>query len=908
MKEQLPPSLVQDHSLAQAQTVPKTHSLIVVNGADDRDAGIYSDNFYSQRMSPLRSALRRRMLPWVRNETKDLAALQERWRTPFLDNYFTLTAFAGHPLFFVCILPIMFWYGHSVFARGFVNVACIGVFVTSWVKDYLCLPRPLSPPLIRLSRSKRGWSIAAKILATCGLAVYLFSVVFGRLYCGMHTKTDILGGTVIGVIVWAVQWIFRDSIDALMTESSWKGIEFNPSFDQDMHVTTLAVIMGIFPASQHFALSKTYGGNLRRQPIGRVPSVMDISALADSSIEIIGPQSTMDIHEQFSQTRSSRRSSVHSLVSDFNIETKEHFGLRPNHTSKARQEQRDQEENKAAPLESLDGDNLNPERELDESERIAMEKFEAEHPGWARFDVDIVIKTVVYAGPQHLQQQQLQVPSVQHPPSRTANMANANSNPRHRRNSSSMSSSAYRYHYHQHQGINEGGPSPTSSTSSASSKRHSYMQIDNAGITVEEYEDILSSEVWIEVPKLREYARHGIPNEVRGVHRHSDRSKEVSTEKQRRIEFEQLDKEPNESSKRVRSEISRYLRKVKIESSRDIPRLFEEYISTFCNQNHQVEYYPAMVNLCAPFVYAVKCEWAAYMCFERTINILNDHFREQSVNEVVAKFMTLFHTCIPDLYSYFEEEEVDIKEWAASALQYLLSRELPLECTMRLWDTYFAIPNAGWIGLHPYACLAILKHLKEGFEDLEQSEIRTVLMKLPHLDMDRYLFSISAPHVSVITTCTAPGTIALTFDDDLQSFTNELLDLMQARSTKVIFFMNGHNNGDIGTFAAVVKRAYDEGHQIASHTWDHADLRTLSKNAIIREMTTLNDLDTNTIAGLGYKTVIWDKVPKGWTDLDIPDENFKPDHIYFNHDIQGNTALHIALQAVDIALDKKYRA
>ncbi|KAF9176102.1 hypothetical protein BGZ49_006694, partial [Haplosporangium sp. Z 27] len=102
----------------------------------------------------------------------------------------------------------------------------------------------------------------------------------------------------------------------------------------------------------------------------------------------------------------------------------------------------------------------------------------------------------------------------------------------------------------------------------------------------------------------------------------ADLSKEVSTQKQRMLEYEQMDKDPNESSKRVRSEISRYLRKVKIESSRDIPRLFEDYINAFCNSNHQVEYYPAMVNMCAPFVYTIKCEWEAYMCFEKTINIL----------------------------------------------------------------------------------------------------------------------------------------------------------------------------------------------------------------------------------------------------------------------------------------------
>ncbi|KAG0317495.1 hypothetical protein BGZ99_006280 [Dissophora globulifera] len=333
-----------------------------------------------------------------------------------------------------------------------------------------------------------------------------------------------------------------------------------------------------------------------------------------------------------------------------------------------------------------------------------------------------------------------------------------------------ISPTLHRQHYHSHQhhhtpiSTTTTGPPPSSSSSTSSSassvsssqnfghyghshrRSNYYQQQDESAITVEEYEELLNAEVWVEVPKLREYARHGISREVRGEVwlyllevQEAGRSKEVSTQKQRRQEFEQLDKEPNESSKRVRGEISRYLRKTQIASSRDLPLLFEEVISAYCNQNHQVEYYPAMVNLCAPFVYSIKREWDAYLCFEKMINMLDDHFNGESINEAVAKFMTLFHTCLPDLYSYFEEEEVDIKEWAASALQFVLSRELPLENTMRLWDTYFAIPNAGWIELHPYACLAILKHLKEGFEDLEQSEIRTMLMRLPHLDLDRII-------------------------------------------------------------------------------------------------------------------------------------------------------------------------
>lgn len=161
------------------------------------------------------------------------------------------------------------------------------------------------------------------------------------------------------------------------------------------------------PSRTHFVPAKTYG-NLRRQPIGRVPSVMDLQALSNSSIEIVGTQSTMDIHEQFSQTRSSNRSSVHIESNDISIEKKEHFGLRPNYASKARQQQQLEqgqqpqlESNGGSSvenLESLDDELSAKDKELDECERAAMEKFEAEHPSWARFDVDIVIKTVVYAG------------------------------------------------------------------------------------------------------------------------------------------------------------------------------------------------------------------------------------------------------------------------------------------------------------------------------------------------------------------------------------------------------------------------------------------------------------------------------------------------------------------------------
>jgi hypothetical protein len=42
-------------------------------------------------------------------------------------------------------------------------------------------------------------------------------------------------------------------------------------------------------------------------------------------------------------------------------------------------------------------------------------------------------------------------------------------------------------------------------------------------------------------------------------------------------------------------------------------------------------------------------------------------------------------------------------EWAYSWMKNLLANELPLECVLRLWDTYFA--GADGFDLHMYVCI-----------------------------------------------------------------------------------------------------------------------------------------------------------------------------------------------------------
>ncbi|KAF9987901.1 hypothetical protein BGZ75_010309 [Mortierella antarctica] len=196
---------------------------------------------------------------------------------------------------------------------------------------------------------------------------------------------------------------------------------------------------------------------------------------------------------------------------------------------------------------------------------------------------------------------------------------------------------------------------------------------------------------------------------------------------------------------------------------------------------------------------------------------------------------------------------------------------------------------------------------------------------------------------TVITRCTVPGTLALTFDDGPFLHTNGLLDILRSRAVKATFFMNGNSYGRIEDFAAAVKRAYDDGHQIASHTWDHKDLTSLNQTEVLSEITLLEDafkkiigvrptymrppfgsLNTHVLEVLGerdYTAVTWDTDTQDWahTDnfeasfkvyesiLNNPNEITQPGHIVLQHEVNQVTALQVAPMAIDLALVRGFK-
>lgn len=90
----------------------------------------------------------------------------------------------------------------------------------------------------------------------------------------------------------------------------------------------------------------------------------------------------------------------------------------------------------------------------------------------------------------------------------------------------------------------------------------------------------------------------------------------------------------------------------------------------------------------------------------------------------------------------------------------------------------------------------------------------------------------------VITKCTVPNTVALTFDDGPYLWTKNVSDALTAVGAVGTFFVNGNNWDCIydPDVQARLQYAYLHGNQIASHTWNHWNLTTLTWDQIHDQM------------------------------------------------------------------------
>lgn len=177
-------------------------------------------------------------------------------------------------------------------------------------------------------------------------------------------------------------------------------------------------------------------------------------------------------------------------------------------------------------------------------------------------------------------------------------------------------------------------------------------------------------------------------------------------------------------------------------------------------------------------------------------------------------------------------------------------------------------------------------------------------------------------------TLDGPPLVALTFDDGPRSSTTgPLLDGLALREVPATFFLVGNRipgNEDL------VRRMAAEGHQIGIHTYDHVELKGLSRRdfdlqvgktrALITGLAGEGNywlrppyglLDKTAVGWCGGPVILWSVDPEDWKDSDVDRvvaavvEHVSDGDIILLHDLFPSSA-QAALRIVDTLLDRGY--
>jgi len=263
-------------------------------------------------LSPARNYWRGLLLPRIEKEVEYVVNAQKS-RNAFLDQYYRAWSFMGSHTTYIIGLPLIFWLGDAFYARHLTMLMGIGLVLCNIVKDALCLPRPYSPPVQRLSKTHHleygfpsshsvnalnlplftvvyllyhssysfSWFQMVLLFATSFFVTY--SISYSRIYCGMHCPTDLMGGFAIGALLLAAWLYYLQEIEEWMTKG--QNIELyclsvmslflylypspmtsTPTFDDSVSFsfTLVGIVIGTNYFSAHpFSIHDPFPGNFR---------------------------------------------------------------------------------------------------------------------------------------------------------------------------------------------------------------------------------------------------------------------------------------------------------------------------------------------------------------------------------------------------------------------------------------------------------------------------------------------------------------------------------------------------------------------------------------------------------------------------------------------------------------------
>ncbi|CBI29969.3 unnamed protein product, partial [Vitis vinifera] len=188
--------------------------------------------------------------PWVSRHvlTGTPLILQiQKFQHGFLDALFSGLSCVVSVPFYTAFLPLLFWSGHVRLARQMTLLMAFCDYLGNCIKDSVSAPRPSCPPVRRVTATKdekenameyglpsshtlntvclSGYLLhyvlsyahnrdAVMILAGVSMVCLLVALIgTGRIYLGMHSLVDIIGGLAIGLAILAFWLTMHEYVD-----------------------------------------------------------------------------------------------------------------------------------------------------------------------------------------------------------------------------------------------------------------------------------------------------------------------------------------------------------------------------------------------------------------------------------------------------------------------------------------------------------------------------------------------------------------------------------------------------------------------------------------------------------------------------------------------------------------------
>uniref|UniRef100_A0A2M4AHS6 Putative ypt/rab-specific gtpase-activating protein gyp1 n=1 Tax=Anopheles triannulatus TaxID=58253 RepID=A0A2M4AHS6_9DIPT len=135
----------------------------------------------------------------------------------------------------------------------------------------------------------------------------------------------------------------------------------------------------------------------------------------------------------------------------------------------------------------------------------------------------------------------------------------------------------------------------------------------------------------------------------------------------------------------------------------------------------------------------------SFWCLSKFLDCIQDNyiFAQLGIQAKVNQLKELIQRIDGTLHRHLQAHGVDYLQFSFRWMNNLLTRELPLYCTIRLWDTYLA-ESDGFAVFQLYVCAAFLLHWRDQL--LQEKDFQGLMLLLQNLPTHNWMDS----HIGVL--------------------------------------------------------------------------------------------------------------------------------------------------------------